>query len=199
MGTERNQIRNISCLCGKGRITVTFCSPDHAYAHDRQTWREDKIECGNCEAKYTIVEQGKNLVLVSHEDCELGKVAEMQKKQELKDLEKCLWENLGKNGELGSVVIYLNGFKTASAADRCLSDLYVYRDLADLRKKFPKESCTVEHVKRHIYPRALEKLLIRMKTPSKILNQYFEDDSQVRNRPLPIPRPIGEPILHLNR
>jgi|SRR5208283_5431276 len=199
MGTDRNETRNIPCPCGKGRITVTFCSPDHAYAHDRQTWREDKIECRNCEAKYAIVEQKKNLVLVSREECELAKAAEKQKEQELKDLEKCLWENLEKSGELGFVVKYLNGFKTATAADRCLSDLYIYRDLAELRKKFPKQSCTIEHVKRHIYPRALEKLLIRMKTPSKILDQYFKDDSQVRNRPVPIPRPIGEPILHLNR
>jgi hypothetical protein len=199
MGTERNEIRNIPCLCGRGRITVTFCCPDHAYAHERQTWREDKIECGNCEAKYAIVEQGKNLVLVSREERELTKAAANQKEQELKDLEKCLWENLEKNGELDSVVKYLNGFKTATAADRSLSDLHIYRDLADLREKFPKQSCTTTHVRRYIYPRALEKLLIRMKTPSIVLDQYFKNDSQVRDRPVPIPRPIGEPILHLHR
>lgn len=199
MGTERNEICEISCICGKGRITVTLCSPDHAYAHDRQTWREDKIECGDCEAKYAIVEQEKNLVLVSREEYEAFKVAEMQKQQELKNLEKCLWEKLANNGELDSVVRYLNGFKTATAADRCLSGLYIYRDIADLRKKFPKQSCTVDHVKRHIYPRALEKLLSHMKTPSKILDQYFKDDSQLRNRPVPIPQPIGKPILRLNR
>ena len=70
MGTDRNEIRNIPCPCGKGRITVTFCSPDHAYAHDRQTWRDDKIECGICDVKYTILEQDKNLVLVSREEFE---------------------------------------------------------------------------------------------------------------------------------
>jgi hypothetical protein len=83
MGTDRNEIRNIPCPCGKGRITVTFCSPDHAYAHDRQTWRDDKIECGICDVKYTILEQDKNLVLVSREEFEQTQAAQMQKKQEL--------------------------------------------------------------------------------------------------------------------
>lgn len=199
MGTERNEIRNIPCLCGKGRITITFCSPDHAYAHDRQTWREDKIECGDCAAKYEIVEQEKNLVLVNREDYEQAKAAKNQQELELKDLEKHAWDNLEKNGELDSVVSYLNGFKTTAAAYRRLADLYISRDIDDFRKKFPKQNCTRERVKQHVYLRALEKLLVLMQAPSKTLDQYFKDDSILRNRAVPIPRPIGDPILHLNR
>lgn len=36
MGAERIEVKRIPCPCGKGRITVTFCSPDHSYAHDGQ-------------------------------------------------------------------------------------------------------------------------------------------------------------------
>src|ERR1039457_4166799 len=104
MGTDRNEIRNIPCLCGKGRITVTFCSPDHPYAHEGQAWREDEIQCADCKIKYTIMQQEKNLVLVSREDYEQTEAAEKQKKEELKQLEKCVWENLENNGELDSVV-----------------------------------------------------------------------------------------------
>ena len=198
MGTDRNEILNIPCLCGNGQITVCFCRPDHDYAHEGQKWREDKIACSDCESKYRIIKQEKKLVVVGREDCQRSEDAKKQKEQEEKNLEKSLWENLEKTGELEAVVKYLNSFKTATAADRFLSGLCIYRDLADLRIKFPKQNCTIEHVKRHIYPRALEKLLILMKTPSKVLDQYFKDDSQLRNQPVPIPRPIGEPILLLN-
>jgi hypothetical protein len=199
MGTERSEVLNRPCFCGKGRITVTFCSPDHAYAHDGQTWREDRIECSDCDSKYTIVEQAKDLVLVSRADYEQTKTAQCQQEQELKGLEKRVWENLEKNGELDSVVNYLNNFKTAAAAYRCLSDMYVFRDIDAFRKKFSKQECTKEWVKKHFYPRALEKLLALIPVPSETLACYFKDDSDVRNRAVPIPRPIGEPILHLNR
>jgi hypothetical protein len=199
MGTDRNEIRNIPCPCGKGHITVTFCSPDHAYAHDGQTWREDKIECGACDAKYTIVEQNKNLVLVSRKDCEQNAADQKQKQQEMEGLEKRLWENLETTGVLDSVVGYLNSFKSAAAAHRQLSDLYICRDSGDLQKKFPKQNCTKEQVRQYIYPRAMEKLLTRVQVPSKILEQYFKDDALVGSRVVPNPQPIGEPILHLNR
>ena len=199
MGTERNEIRNVICLCGKGRITVTFCSPDHAYVNDSQTWREDKIECSDCETKYAIMEQGGNLVLVSREDYELTQIAQKQKEQGLKDLEKRVWESLESNGDLDSVVSYLNSFKTAAAAYSRLSDMYVFRDIDDFRKKFSKQNCTREWVRKYFYLRALEKLLMHIQAPSKILDEYFTDYSTQSNQAVPIPRPIGEPILHLNR
>ena len=199
MGTDRNEVKNIPCPCGGGRITVTFCSPDHAYAHDGQSWRDDKIECGACDAKFSIVQQNKNLVLVSREDCNQFEAAKKQKQQETEKLEKELWENLEKTGVLNSVVNYLNSFKSAAAAYRQLSDLYIFRDIGDLREKFPKQNCTNERVQRFIYPRALEKLLARMKVTSSDLEQYFKDELLVRSREIPSPRPIGEPILLLNR
>jgi hypothetical protein len=199
MGTERNEIRNIGCLCGKGRITVTFCSPDHAYTRDSQTWREDKIECSDCSAKYTIVEQGKNLVLVSREDYEKSQAAQVQKEDDLKNLEKRTWENLEKNGDLDAVVSYLNDFKTAAAAYRCLSDMYVFRDIDDFRRKFSKHSCTRDWVRKHFYLRALEKLLKLAQISSKTLDQFFRDYAILSNRKVPLPQSIGEPVLHLNR
>jgi hypothetical protein len=199
MGTDRNEVVNIACPCGQGRITVTNCSPDHPYARDSQSWRENDIKCSDCEAKYRILEQDKKLVLVSREDCERTEAAQRQKQQEMDDLEKGLWENLEKTGVLDSVVGYLNSFRTAAAAFRQMEDLYICRDIDDFRKRFPKQNCTKERVRQFIYPRALEKLLAQMQMPSKILEQYFKDDSDVRNRSVPIPRPIGEPILILNR
>lgn len=136
-------------------------------------------------------------MLISREDYEQTEAAEKRKKQELDNLEKCVWEDLEKNGGLDSVVGYLNSFKTTTAAYRRLSDLYICRDIDDFRKKFPKQNCTRERVKQYICLRELEKLLGQMQTSSKVLDQYFKDDSQVRNRALQIPRPIGEPILRL--
>ena len=162
-------------------------------------WRENHIECSDCENKYNIVEQEKKLVLVGRQDCEQSEAAQKQKHQEMESLEKGLWENLEKAGVLDSVVGYLNSFRTAAAAYRRLADLYTCRDIDDFRRKFPKQNCTKERVRQHICPRALEKLLARMQFPSIILEQYFKDDSKVRNRPVSIPRPIGEPILHLNQ
>ena len=145
------------------------------------------------------MQQEKNLVLVSREDYEQTEAAEKQKKEELKQLEKCVWENLENNGELDSVVSYLNSFKTTAAAYRRLADLYISRDIDDFRKKFPKQNCTRERVKQHICLRELEKLLAHMQAPSKTLDQYFKDASILQNLAVPIPRPIGEPIVHLNR
>src|ERR1035437_7686768 len=191
MGTERDVTLDISCLCGKGRIKRYLCGPDHAYAHEGQMWRENKIECSDCEAKYRIVEQEKKLVLVSREDCEQTEAAQKQKQQEMESLQTRLWENLEKSGVLDSVVGYLNSFRTAAAAYRRLSDLYICRDIDDFRKKFPTQNCTKERVRQYIYPQALQKLLAQMQTPSKILEQYFKDDSNVQNRSVLILRPIG--------
>jgi hypothetical protein len=170
-----------------------------SYACDSQSWRENDIKCGHCEVKYRILEQEKKLVLVSREDCERTEAAQRQKQQEIDNLDKGLWENLEKSGVLDSVVGYLNSFRTTAAAYRKMSDLYMCLDIDDFRKKFPKQNCTKEQVRQFIYPRALEKLLARMQMPSKILEQCFKHDSEVRNRLVPIPRPIGEPILILNR
>jgi len=101
-----------------------FCSPDHAYAHDGQTSREDKIECVVCNAKFTIVEQKKDLVLVSREDSKQTEAVQKQKQQEMESLEKRLWRTLKKTGVLDAVVGYLNGFRSAAAAYRQLSDLH---------------------------------------------------------------------------
>jgi len=114
-------------------------------------------------------------------------------------LKKELWENLEKNGILDSVVGYLNSFKTAAAAYRRLSNLYICRGIDDFREKFPKQNCTKERVRQYIYPQALEKLLAQMQTPSKILEQHFKDDLFVQSRTIPTPKPIGDPILVLNR
>jgi hypothetical protein len=199
MGTERDVTLDIPCSCGKGRIKRYLCGRDHAYAHEGQMWHENEIECSDCEAKYKVVEQAKKLVLVSREDYEQNELAQKQKQQEMDRLKKELWENLEKTGVLDSVVGYLNSFRTAAAAYRHLSDLYICRDVDDFRTKFPKQNCTKERVRQYVYPRALEKVLARMQTPSKILEQYFKDDSLVQNRTIPIPKPIGDPILVLNR
>ena len=199
MGTERNEILNVACLCGKGRITVTFCSPDHPYAHDGQTWREDRIQCRDCEARYVIVEREKNLLLLAREDFEREQAGKRQREQELKDLEQRVWDNLEKSGELDSVVSFLNGFNTATAAFRSLSDMYVFQDIDDFRTKFSKHNCTRDWVKKHFYPRALEKLLTHLNTPSQTLQQFFAEQSILSNREVQIPQAIGEPLLHLNR
>jgi hypothetical protein len=199
MGTDRVEVKRIPCPCGKGLITVTFCSPDHAYAHDRQTWREDKIECGVCDAKFTIVEQKKDLVLVSREDSKQTEAVQKQMQREMESLEKGLWEKLDKTGVLDAVVGYLNGFRSAAAAYRQLTDFHICRNIGDVQRKFPKQKCTKERVRQYIYPRALEKLLAHLQVSSASLEQYFKDDSLVRNRVVPNPAPIGDPILHLNR
>ena len=59
------------------------------------------------------MEQGMNLVLVSREEFEQTQAAQKQKEQEMKDLEKRVWESLENGSELDSVVGYLNKFKTA--------------------------------------------------------------------------------------
>lgn len=148
MGTERNEILNVACLCGKGRITVTFCGPDHAYAHEGQTWHEDNIECKGCQAKYVLVEREKSLVLVSRQDYERAQADQEQKERELKDLEERVWQDLEKDGGLDFVVSYLNNSKTAAAAYRSLSGIYVFRDLDNFRRKFSKRNCTKDWVRR---------------------------------------------------
>lgn len=114
------------------------------------------------------------------------------------DLEKRVWDSLERSGDLDSVVSYLNKFKTAAAAYRCLSGMYVFGDIDDFRKKFSRQNCTKEWVKKYFYLRALEKLFAQIQVPSELLDQYFKEDSAARNRAVPIPRPIGKPILTLN-
>jgi hypothetical protein len=199
MGTERNEILNIACLCGKGRITVTFCSPDHPYAHDGQTSREDKIQCGDCEGKYVIVEREKNIFLCKRDDLELEQAGKRQREQDLKDLEKSAWEILATSGELDSIVAYLNTFKTATSAFRYLSDCYVFRDIDDFRRKFTKHSCTRDWVKKYFYPRALERLFVKIQKPSKTLEQFFNEQATLAQRVIPTAKPVGEHLLHLKR
>lgn len=198
MGTDRNEILNKPCLCGNGRVTVFVCRPDHDYAHEGQKWHENKIECEDCASKYRIVESEKKLVLVKSEDVEQREAALKSKQIELTSLETQLWENLEKQGVLDSVVDYLNSFKTATGAYRQLSSLHICRDVDDFRKKFPKQNCTKERVKRYFYFLALEKLLITMNAPNKLLTQYFVEDANLRSREVPVLHSIGEPVLTLN-
>jgi hypothetical protein len=199
MGTDRNEIINISCPCEKGRITITYCRPDHEYAHEGQKFREDKIECVACIEKFAVVQQDSKLVLVSRADCEQLKSAKSLKDQEIEALERRVWKTLEKSSELDSVVNHLNEFNTASAAYRCLERMSVFRGMADFRRKFTKHNCTKEWVKRHFYLQALEKLFVHfLGAPGQTLDEYFKEDSILRNRPVPSPTPIGKTIMTLN-
>jgi len=199
MGTDRNEVVNIPCPCRQGRIIVTNCSPDHDYPRNSQSWRDEKILCRDCEPKYCIVEQEEKLVLVRRQECEQTEAAKKQKLQEMERLKQELWENLEKNGELDAVVGYLNSFKTTATAYRHLSNLNICLGFDDFREKFPKQNCTKERVRQYIYPQALNKLLAQMQTPSKILERYFNHDLLLQSRTIPTPKPIGGPILVLNR
>lgn len=195
MGTDRNELLNVPCPCGKGRIAVTFCSPDHAYAKDKQTRREDNIDCGDCNAKYKIIENEKDLVLVAREDHERWQADQKRKELELKDLEQRVWEGLEKSGDLDAVASHLKTFKTATAAFAWLSDCYVFRDFGDFRRKFTKHNCTRDWVKKHFYPRALEKVFEHMQKPNQSLQRFFIEHASLSKSVVPTPKPI-KLLLH---
>ncbi len=52
MGTDRFKFVDVECPCGAGRITITSCSPDHAYAKPHQKWEEREIGCESCAKRF---------------------------------------------------------------------------------------------------------------------------------------------------
>ncbi len=72
MGTDRDLWGTGPCPCGKGRITVVRCSPDHPWGGN--AWFENSIECTDCARTYTFAESEKILDnrsrLVRREDVE---------------------------------------------------------------------------------------------------------------------------------
>ncbi|MGR9428693.1 hypothetical protein [Rhizobium leguminosarum] len=53
MATDDVSKHVMSCPCGKGTVTFTTTSPDHAYARDSQTRHHAQIDCAECAPKYT--------------------------------------------------------------------------------------------------------------------------------------------------
>jgi hypothetical protein len=52
LGTDRDLAAEGPCPCGKGKITVTRCSPDHPWGG--QSWHEYKIDCRTCARTHTF-------------------------------------------------------------------------------------------------------------------------------------------------
>jgi hypothetical protein len=57
LGTDRDLEDKGPCPCGKGKITVTRCSPDHPWGGE--VWYENQIECEACERTYTFADSDK--------------------------------------------------------------------------------------------------------------------------------------------
>jgi hypothetical protein len=72
MGTDRDEWGEGSCPCGKGKIVITHCSPDHPWGG--RAWLEGAIECDDCRQGYALVRsEGVDDIrfrLVTQADCE---------------------------------------------------------------------------------------------------------------------------------
>lgn len=53
----------LDCACGKGKIVLTYCSPDHNWNPGKH-WYEHKIDCVPCNANYRVEQREKEFYLV---------------------------------------------------------------------------------------------------------------------------------------
>jgi len=84
MGTERYEVHNGPCSCGKGKHLVYECSPDHPFAKESQSWWEFNITCPDCKRIYELEKRGNKVYRIL--------LSEIAKKKNI----KTLWMDTGK-------------------------------------------------------------------------------------------------------
>ncbi|HEC92374.1 MAG TPA: hypothetical protein ENI51_05180 [Candidatus Atribacteria bacterium] len=67
MGTDRLEIYQGQCPCGKGKVKITFCTPDHPWP-TQSKWFETSILCKDCSRRYSLLEQENHFVFVEKEE-----------------------------------------------------------------------------------------------------------------------------------
>jgi len=67
MGTDRSEVHHGPCVCGKGEVNITFCTPDHPWP-TQSKWFETSVSCKACSKEYSLIEQGKHFVFVKNTD-----------------------------------------------------------------------------------------------------------------------------------
>lgn len=67
MGTDRLDVYRGPCLCGKGEVTITFCTPDHPWP-TQSKWFETSNSCEDCSKEYSLTKQVNHFVFVRKGD-----------------------------------------------------------------------------------------------------------------------------------
>jgi hypothetical protein len=69
MSIDRDEVYRRQCLCGRGEVVITFCSPDHPWT-TRSISFETEILCENCGLKYELIEQNDKYYFVEKNEVE---------------------------------------------------------------------------------------------------------------------------------
>ena len=94
MGTDRDEIENGPCPCGKGLIRIDYCSPDHPWGGN--SWYEADIDCAACVKTFAIVRN-------EQQQLKLVRKSDLEKKDELVELWREKRHEIEASGEFSSL------------------------------------------------------------------------------------------------
>ena len=78
MGTDRSTRHEGPCRCGKGKVKIDYCTPDHGWPTATPFWYESNLDCPICKAIFEIQDHDGKLVYVSRSDIQKNQVIRQQ-------------------------------------------------------------------------------------------------------------------------
>lgn len=189
-GTDRYEVFRGQCYCGSGEIIIKHCEPDHSYVRDSQGWFEATMSCENCRAKYELVEQEGNFVIVNKSDTMAQKELCSEWHKRCDNL--MVWPEVQEL--LKELEIILNSQQSMAARYRLLRKYFmVLESIATFRKHWHS---SLGWIKRNVRASNLDNVINLLNTNNEKISQELLELKKLQrkcHKPLPI---VGNPIYN---
>jgi len=194
MGTERFEIYNGPCSCGKGEYIVNECFPDHPWAKPHQTSYERNITCPECGNVYSLEEIDGKIYLVLNSEKRKREAISQNWHAKIKEIK----EHFESEGHLEALERKIDSMPSMAAIYRELHPvIHFHHTLSTFRKHF-KASITVKGwIEENIHYWHLKAVLKWLGRKDPVLENLVREARQLREdsqKNLPV---IGHAICNI--
>jgi hypothetical protein len=128
------------CPCGKGKLEIERCTPDHGYSVSVPLWYETSVQCAVCRTTYDLERFGKAFNLVAK--AELAQI-EAKRKETTKVATK-LAEDAKAKGVMSDLAKLLDSQKSVAAVYRIAAQAgLAYCALPSFRKSWTEGAALI--------------------------------------------------------
>lgn len=189
MGTDHFEVHRGPCDCGAGEFIVDCCSPDYGFSHSE--WHETSITCRACKAKFSLVSQDDQIILIKN--------SEIKEREALRNQVAKLSQNLMKHPDvkhlLANLETLLSEQRSVAATYRLLSSAnLVYSAIGTFRKEWSDPKSWVQ---RHVHARNLPRIMKLLNKRSDVVTTKIDEIEQL-SRKIDAPfAKVGDPIYSI--